>query len=187
MRAGLRWALAASLVFVVVAQWWPQKAPVLVRAVVPALPPLAGAAHTGSNMGLAPAQALPASLSPLDLGTSGRDPFVPQQAMPQPSTRPPLAPPPAAATTPQADQAPAPRVAMAPQQTLRYLGFFSSPTGATVVMLADGETAIPVSVGSPLPNGYVVQSLGPDAVRLLYAPTATVVDIPLPAAALARR
>jgi hypothetical protein len=55
------------------------------------------------------------------------------------------------------------------------------------VLLADGEASLPVSVGAMLPNGYVVQSLGPDSVRLFYAPTATTVDIPLPAAVSSRR
>lgn len=193
MRPVLAYGLGASVVLVLLAQWWPAGRPALAGA-VPANP---GSAAIQARVGTGEptlahavqlkAPPLPATLPPLDLQTQGNDPFVPWQpsSAPQPAAPKVAAPPPASLLVPT--PAPVPPTPQAPQQALRYLGFFSSPAGATVVLLADGEASFPVTVGTQLPNGYVVQSLGPDAVRLLYAPTATTVDIPLPAAAASRR
>lgn len=189
MRPALRYALAATVVLVLLAQWWPQGTPALVGAAGPGQPQLVAARASSPDAAPMTSQPLPARLDPLDLESSGRDPFVPWRAQSQvpPFARAAAPSPPAVMALPGPVSAPPSAPPVAPQQALRYLGFFSSPAGQTVLLLADGEVALPVSVGTLLPNGYVVQSLGPEAVRLLYAPTATTVDIPLPAAAFARR
>ena len=64
--------------------------------------------------------------------------------------------------------------------TMRSLGYLRSPSGENLVLLADGEAFVSVSVGIRLANGYVVQAIGQDAVRLLYPATGTLADVPIP-------
>lgn len=49
-------------------------------------------------------------------------------------------------------------------------------------MLARGDTSTTVEVGTRLDEGYVVESIGSDAVRLVYPPLGTSVDILIPPA-----
>ena len=75
---------------------------------------------------------------------------------------------------------PAPPPPAAPGINLRYLGRMTTPEGRHVVLLARGDAALTVQVGTTLEEGYVVQTIGSDAVRLVYPPLGTVVDVPIP-------
>jgi len=78
-----------------------------------------------------------------------------------------------------------PVVAPAPQPTApalnyRYLGRLVDPTGKVSVYLAKGAKELLVEVGTQLDEGYVVEALGADAIRLHYPPldTRAVINIP---------
>ena len=64
--------------------------------------------------------------------------------------------------------------------TVRYLGTMTTPAGDRLVMLARGDTTVPVQPGTRLDEGYVVETISADAVRLVYPPLGTTVDIPIP-------
>ena len=66
--------------------------------------------------------------------------------------------------------------------TWRYLGAMVTPAGERLVMLARGETSLGIQAGTRLEEGYVVESIGAEAIRLAYPPSGTVVDIPIPPA-----
>ena len=66
--------------------------------------------------------------------------------------------------------------------TWRYLGTMITPAGQRLVMLARGDTTVTVQPGTRLDEGYVVEAIGSDAVRLVYPPLGTVVDVPIPPA-----
>jgi hypothetical protein len=182
MRPALRYALGVTVAMAALAQWWPHPAGVLVPAAVRHA--AGGADQWGglADLRAMPLPALPTQLAPIGLERAQRDPFVPWLASPPPTPAPKVA----AAPPPVQTPAPAPALPSAPPQSLRYLGTMQTPTGNTVVMLANGDLALPVEPGTRLPNGYVVQSLGPNAVRLLYPPTATEVDLPIAAASAQR-
>jgi hypothetical protein len=55
-----------------------------------------------------------------------------------------------------------------------------TPAGEQLVLLSDGQEHSAVQVGSRLPNGFVVQAIGSNAVRLQHPATGTVADIPIP-------
>jgi hypothetical protein len=68
----------------------------------------------------------------------------------------------------------------------RYFGSMTTPAGERLVMLARGDNnGAVVQAGSQLDDGYVVQAIGSDAVRLVYPSLGTVVDLPLPPPPLA--
>jgi hypothetical protein len=69
----------------------------------------------------------------------------------------------------------------APAISLRYLGTMVTPQGQRLVMLARGDTAVTVQEGTRLDEGYVVQAIGQDEVRLLYPATGMVLGVPIPA------
>lgn len=69
----------------------------------------------------------------------------------------------------------------------RYLGTMVTPAGQRLVMLARGDTVVTVQPGASLDDGYVVEAVGSDAIRVTYPPLGTVVDIPIPPAPPPRR
>lgn len=78
---------------------------------------------------------------------------------------------------------PPPQPVAPPATALRYLGVLFNPSGERLLLLADGEAVVTATVGTALPNGFVVQSVANDAVRLAHAPTGTAIDVPLPTVA----
>ena len=182
MRPALSSLLLLSLVLAAVAQWWPQGSAGLVRAV--SRPDGAAASEAASRDGASghQDQPLPTALVPVGVEPATRNIFA--SVVPKPAPTPP---PPAMVRPPEPALAPLPPPRpIAPAQSLRYLGYMLTPAGETLVLLADGETPVPVQPGTRLPNGYVVQTLGQNAVRLLYPLTDTVVDLPIPPAATQR-
>lgn len=124
---------------------------------------------------LAAVATLPERLAAVTLDAARFDPFV--GAVPPPA---PVAPP---TPTKAIVAAPEPEVqAHAPALNYRYLGQMTDPSGVQWVYLANNELALPVAVGTRLPEGYVVEALGPEGVRLHYPPLDAHAVIPVPAA-----
>lgn len=175
MRRELRWTLGATLLLSAAALWWPQPA----RNVVGALDVAADdnpRGTAGVHAGLAARGPLPNKLEPLNLEPARRDPFSsvapPAPAVAAAPVSQPLASPPPVAPVPLT----------APPLTLRYLGRLVTPDGRPMVLLARGDTAISVQPGMMLDEGYRVQHITAEAVRLLYPPTGAEVDLPIPPA-----
>ncbi|MED5621552.1 hypothetical protein [Ideonella sp. BN130291] len=62
----------------------------------------------------------------------------------------------------------------------RYLGQMVDPSGKQVVYLSRGDHDVAVSVGTRLDEGYVVEAITPDGVRLNYPPLHAQVTVPVP-------
>lgn len=171
MRRGLLWMLAVTVVLSAVALWvadGPAK-------VVAALDRTGAAALSLAEprTPVDPAQPLPQQIASMTLEPAQRDIFAPVEP---PASK-------VAATPPETAPAPEPPPApSAPAMTWRYLGSMLTPSGQRLVMLARGETNVTIEAGTVLEDGYVVQAIGADAVRLVYPPLGTVVDVPIPAA-----
>lgn len=73
-----------------------------------------------------------------------------------------------------------PPAPVAPRLTHRFYGRLTTPSGEEVVLLAQGDVPVPVSPGTTLGDGYVVQAISTEAVRLIFPPLGTVIDLPLP-------
>lgn len=71
--------------------------------------------------------------------------------------------------------APAPSLA-----AYRYLGTMVDIDGGRRVFLAQGDQHHELALGGRLPDGQVVESLGPPAVRLRHPAWDVVTDLPLP-------
>lgn len=119
---------------------------------------------------------MPATLESFRLPAIVGDPFDDAPAPPAPPPVAPLAP---APSTPVAAPVPTPAAA-APPLNYRYLGTLVGTDAQPRVFLADGERHHELAAGSRLPDGYVVETLGPGSIRLRHALTDTVADIPLP-------
>jgi hypothetical protein len=123
--------------------------------------------------------ALPSALSAWQIEPAKRDVFAPVVPPTPPVAKAPLVP--AAPATPVVLAPVVPPAPVAPAISLRYLGAMVTPEGRRLVMLMRGDTPLTVQEGTRLDEGYVVQSIGRDAVRLFYAATNTVLDVPIPA------
>jgi len=161
MRRGLRWALGAAVLASAVALLVRRPVTAVVQAVeatrgARALDSPAAPAH-GANR--AP---LPATLPAWPVPPARRDPFT---DMPPP-TAPPPPPPPA----PLVQVAPPPPAA--PTLAWRYLGTLNTPEGRKLVMISRGNEpgAVVVEPGMRLDDGYEVQAVSDEAIRLLYPP-----------------
>ena len=115
---------------------------------------------------------LPAQLVSTALDEAESDPFVPPQLTPpaappspNPFVGPPYVPPPAPPTI-----------------TYRYLGQMTDPEGKQLVYLARADKDLQVTVGTRLDEGYTVEAITAEGVRLLYAPAGARVTIPIPPA-----
>lgn len=173
MRSRLRWALVGTVALAAAALWWPAQRATTVQAVRrdPGQPGEAGPSSGTADLELAP---LPRELAPWQIEPASRDPFAPVAPPAQPVVAAPVAPAPVVLTPPP------PPPPAAPGINLRYLGRMTTPEGRHVVLLARGDAALTVQVGTTLEEGYVVQAVGSDAVRLVYPPLGTVVDVPIP-------
>lgn len=182
MRPWLRRLLVGTLAITAVALWWPVE-PVgatLVRAqemaAQPELAPrpaMRSKAEPNGNPTSVVA-ALPERLPVAQFEKADFDPFAGVQAAPPPAPKPP----PVAAAPPP--PAPAPVVRQPPPQNYRYLGSLVDPSGQQWVYLARGDSAITVSAGTRLDEGYVVEAIDAQAVHLHYAPLDARVAIAIP-------
>jgi len=188
LRPGLRWALGLSAV----ASAWAMLSPADPPVVAATAPPSAGqgglsapaprpptstpgaaptspvrAGGTASVLALAP---VPARLTEQMLEAADRDPFsIPQPPAPPPP--PPLPPPP---------PPPPPQV---PALNYRYLGQFLDPQGVRKVYLARPDKDLLVEAGTRLDEGYRVDTITDDEIRLVHEPLQQRAVIRIPAAA----
>jgi hypothetical protein len=122
----------------------------------PASTPALGADRTASVA----AVLLPSELARAHLEPAVRDPFLPV-APPAPVVK--VVPPPPVVQVPPAPPAP-------PPLNLRFAGRMTTPNGATMVLAAYGDATLTLSTGLVLPNGYRVDAIERDVVRLTYPP-----------------
>lgn len=186
MQTGLKWTLGLTVLLAVWAQWWPRSQPTVVAATVQLgakpVQPVVGTTPgptTENRLKVDPLATEVEALQPWALEPARRDPFV---ALPVPTRM--AATPPQVAVAPTASipqtALPPPPVAAPPVTALRYLGALFNPNGERLLLLADGEMVVTAQPGTALPNGYVVQSVALDAVRVAHPPTGAVIDISLP-------
>jgi len=114
---------------------------------------------------------LPLSLEPAAFPPAAFDPFVGAQS-PPPQPPAPIV---AISATPPAEP-------VVPPLDYRYLGRMIDPTGQQIVYLARGDKALPVAVGARLDEGYVVETITDDAIRLMYPAGQVHAVIPIPPA-----
>lgn len=166
LRSPLRWLLGLSALLSAVAIGWPDDV-----------------SRAASSQGAAPWQSPPSPVTPdrpvvagmrlperlpvhtLDKATF--DPFV--------GLQPPPPPPPKIVVAPVVVSAPMP-----PQLAYRYLGQMTDPSGQQRHFLARMDKDVPVAVGTLLDEGYVVEAITTDAIRLHYPPLNTRVEIRIP-------
>lgn len=69
-----------------------------------------------------------------------------------------------------------------PGNAYRYIGRFVSPEGTTIVLIGDQDSIIQASVGMQLANGYVVEDITTDTIKLVYPPldSRSLIVIPTP-------
>ncbi len=172
MRTWLRWLLAATVLSSVLALWWHETVSL----------PVAGAgskategatASTGHSpageSAAASVRALPSRLTSVTLDAANFDPFVGVVPPPPPP------PPPQVVAPPPPPPPPAP-----PPFNYRYLGRMLDPSGNELVYLANAARTVPVTVGTRLDEGYVVESIGLESITFHYPAldTRTVISIP---------
>jgi hypothetical protein len=177
MRSSLRWLLLGTVCLTIVAVWWPVDGSgikvVAARASDATSGQLEVPAVTISVPSSRERVVLPARLPVHSLDKSDFDPFVGLQ--PTPAAAPPLAPPPKPFVGPIYVPPPPP-----PSIQYRYLGQMIDPTGKQVVYLARPDKEVPVSVGTHLDEGYVVEAITAEGVRLHYPALDARTVVPIP-------
>lgn len=170
MRPGLAWLLAGSLALSAAALWWPQEPEVLA-------PPA-----SSEGQAFSPVQAIqpPASPAALPQKLPGQS-LEPAQFDPFAGVQPPAPPPPkpAPVAAPMPPSLPQP---VAPALSYRYLGQMLDPRGEQRIYLSKSDEAVVISIGTRLDEGYVVEAIGPEGIRLHYPPLDAHAIIPVPPA-----
>lgn len=125
----------------------------------PAAPSALGAANTVSHRkpSMAPPPPIPGRLPEAALEAADRDPFMIPPPPPPPAPSPPPPPPP-------------PPAAVAPPLNYRYLGSMLDPEGSRKVYLIRADKDVLVQSGTRLEEGYVVEAITDDEIRLIYEP-----------------
>lgn len=185
MRRGLQVMLGAALLASAGALWI-DDAP---RLVAP-LERRAGfdtwaAARPQALANTAALEPLPARIEPLQVEPAKRDFFVPFAPPAAPGVSAPVlvAPPPVIAVAALPPSPPPPPIPpAAPTIAYRYLGSMTTPDGERIVLLARGETPVPVVAGTRLDEGYVVEAVSDEAVRLVYPALGSIVLVQIPQA-----
>jgi hypothetical protein len=170
MRRSLTWALGGTVVLSGVALWWPQPSALTEfsarSADLPAPMPEASRTLAGSL------PALPSHWPVQPIEPAKRDAFQP--------VLPPAPPPPPSPVKAQVAPAWVAPPPTAPPVGFRYYGRMTTPDGDQVVFLTNGDKPVKVAVGTELDGGYVVESISPEVIQLVYPPLdkRTTVDIP---------
>lgn len=176
MRQSLGWALAATVVLSLAAWWTQERAPALVAAVEPVPAQMAVLeSNPGAGAGPTSSPALPSELPSFSIDAATRDILagrMPAQPVPTAVARP--VPPAPVAADPPPPQAPA--------LQLRYAGSLRAPDGRRIVYLARGDLSFEVAEGDRLEEGYVVETIGEEAIALVYPPLGTRVTVAVPPA-----
>lgn len=175
MRAALRWSLGLTVVVSAFAVWWPRSSPNIIAAAE-----RSPAIHPESRLGEHDREALnrlPVTLPEFSIEPARRDPF----AEPAPPTaKPPIVSTVSKAQTTAAIEPAVPIQPKAPPSTARYLGAIVNPEGVRIVMLARGDSVVPIEVGTPLGDGYIVQSIGINSVTLIHPQTSSAAEVSIP-------
>jgi len=180
MRSSLRWLLAVSALLSALAWWWPDNVSQAVARAGSASETLPLPSVPSSSTATVPdaaSTALPDHLPTLTLDKAAFDPFVGLQPPAPPPPKPTPKPTPQPAYVP-----PPPPAPVAPTLTYRYLGQMTDPSGKKVYYLAKADKDVPIVVGTPLDEGYVVEAITADLVRLRYPPLDVRVEIRIPPA-----
>jgi hypothetical protein len=119
---------------------------------------------------------LPASLPAWSIDVARRDPFAVYLPTPSPA---PTEPPPVEKPQRSLPRAAEPRPA-APAVTYRFLGRMLTPDGQIITLLGRDEQSIEIKSGQMLDDGYKVEAITDQAVRLVYPPLGTVVEVAIP-------
>ena len=176
MRPHLRWSLGITLVLTAAALLWPEPNPQVTagaaRQTTSSAQNVSSVADASSAPTPdAPAKPLPMAFPQHDWTPARFDPFAGVQPTAPPAAKPaqPVAIAPAPVPTPTA-----------PPLTYRYLGQMKDPAGQQWVYLARADNHIPVKAGTTLEEGYVVESISPDAIALRYPALNTLASIAIP-------
>ncbi len=167
MRRSLVFVLVATVALAAWSYRWSAMPPVVAAA---SLPATAGTAPPAASVSQ---RARPVRWPEVEVAAAAGDPF---SVAPAPQQTPPNLPPPSPPPVPAAALPPA-----APALEHRFFGRVVSPDGQQITLLTRTGVPVAVSEGVPLNDGYVVESVRPEAVRLVYPPLGTVVDLPIPA------
>ena len=166
MRRSLLFVLIGTVALAAMSLRW-TSAPTIVAAASPATQQMAPIVATSSGQ-----LAKPRDWPEVEIAPAAFDPFL---VAPAPQEAPNKPPPPSAPPAPEPPPAPT-----APALEYRYFGRVVGPDGQQITLLTRTGAPVPVSEGVPLDDGYIVESVRPDAVRLVYPPLGTVVELPLP-------
>lgn len=141
-----------------------------------------GAAASPLPVASSELSALPSRLDAPEIEPAKRDIFSPV-ALPAPPAEPasaPVMPPPVQTPIAVQPPPPAPPPPAPPALPYRYLGSMLTPGGQRLVMLARGQTAVPVTEGTRLDEGYVVEAVTEEVVRLVYPALGSIVLLEIP-------
>ena len=173
MRRSVLWSLGGSLALSALALLWPEQRGAVVAPADHAEPASSSAADHALVRSNARLAAMTASTrSPLD--KAGFDPFVGLQ--PPPPPEPASSPAPKPFIGPIYVPPPSP-----PALNYRYLGQMTDPAGRRMVYLSGGDRDVTVALGTRLDEGYVVEAITAEGIRLHYPAldVRTVIPIPL--------
>jgi hypothetical protein len=176
MRRSLWWALGTSVGLSAIMLWLPDVAtPPAVPAVDRSQPYGSRPTERSASDALRTNGPLPASLPAWSIDVARRDPFAVYSPTPSPA---PAEPPPV--KKPQRPLPPAEPRPAAPAVTYRFLGRMLTPDGQMITLLGRDEQSIEIKSGQMLDDGYKVEAITDQAVRLVYPPLGTVVEVAIP-------
>ena len=121
-----------------------------------------------------PHNTLPEQLPHFELAEAQFDPFVGVLVTPAPASAP------AAVVSLPPLPPPAPERPVPPVLKYRFLGSFTDPNGNRIVYLSRGDKDVRVAVGTQLEEGYIVESIDAEGVRLLFPPLDARTTIAIP-------
>jgi hypothetical protein len=178
MRRSLRWALLATVGLTAVALWLPGPSAVQSSGAATVVSGTSAPEHEDSERRRAPSPPTTARAAQrVSLDKPRADPFTAVAvAVPAPKKEPApvqaVTPPPVAAVP----------VNTPPALTYRYLGQMTDPAGNQLVYLSKPGRDLRVTVGATLDEGYVVEAIAEDGVRLHHPATDTRAVVAIPRA-----
>ena len=179
MRPLFRWSLGATLVLTAIALWWPESdIPVAAQPAEQAIVPASGevlasparfALQKASTVGTALGVNTPTTLGWLP---AQYDPFTGFER-PTPKKFEPL---------PKETPINLPPAPTAPPLNYVYMGSMIDPSGRRWTYVSKGSINLPISIGTTLEEGYIVESISAEAIELSYAALNARASIAIPPA-----